>query len=454
MFKRTNAWLAAMGLLIVAAAGFAARGLVAGSEAEAAAPTPAMTTGGGDSAFVEVLLDELSITPSTIQAPAGQPVTVHVMNQGGAQHTFAVTVGDQEYATPVLDPGGMANLDLPALEAGSYDAYCTVPGHREGGMTATLVAGSGSGDGSGSEGDGGMPGMGSDSDVLGGGMSAEEMAAEHKDSMTAFPAETNGQGGHVLPASVVDGVHVFNISVDQIQWEVSPDQVVTALGFDYAVPGPEIRVHQGDRVKINVQNNSELPTTVHFHGVTVPNRADGVPYITQDPIMPGETYAYRFTVKDPPGTYMYHSHFDSAEQVGRGLYGAFIVEPKHTTWDEEYVQILGDGPLGYTINGKGWPATAPLTAKLGDKVLIRMMNAGQMLHPMHLHGYHFTVVAQDGTTLRHPYKADTLVIAPGERFDVLVDATIPGVWAFHCHILSHVEGPHGMFGMATALIVQ
>ena len=82
---------------------------------------------------------------------------------------------------------------------------------------------------------------------------------------------------------------------------------------------------------------------------------DGVPYITQDPIMPGEYFVYDFTVADPPGTYVYHAHFNSTEQVGSGLYGAFIVEPKQQTWDEEYTLFLGDGPLGFVLNGKSFP---------------------------------------------------------------------------------------------------
>ncbi len=286
-------------------------------------------------------------------------------------------------------------------------------------------------------------------------MTAEQMAAMHEKSMTAFPATTDGLGGQALPyVTDQQGVKRFQLTLTQTTWQVDPTHRVQALTYDGGVSGPEIRVHQGDRIRLEVTNRSPQPTTVHFHGLTVPNAQDGVPYITQDPIMPGDTFTYQFRVVDPPGTYMYHSHFNSAEQVGRGLYGAFVVEPRHHTWDEEYTEVLGDGPLGYTIDGKGWPATAPLTAKLGDWVLIRMMNAGQMLHPMHLHGYHFQVVAEDGATLDHPYSADTLVVAPGERFDVLVHATHPGVWAFHCHILSHVEGPQGMFGMATALIVK
>ena len=88
-------------------------------------------------------------------------------------------------------------------------------------------------------------------------------------------------------------------------------------------PGPEIRVDQGDHVRIVVHNDMTQPTVVHFHGLTVPNDMDGVPFITQDPIMPGGFFTYEFDVVDQPGMYVYHSHFNSTEQVGKGLYGAF-----------------------------------------------------------------------------------------------------------------------------------
>ncbi len=427
--------------------------------AACSASSGTQTQGGGEGTALAIRLKELAIQPATIQVPAGEPVTLNISDVGAAQHSFAVDLGSRVLQTDMLNPGGTATLELPALDAGSYQAWCTVPGHREAGMQATLVAASGNGSG-GASGNGemggmGMGGNGASGDQLGDGMTAEQMAAMHEKSMTAFPATTDGLGGQALPyVTDQQGVKRFQLTLTQTTWQVDPTHRVQALTYDGGVPGPEIRVHQGDRIRLEVTNRSPQPTTVHFHGLTVPNAQDGVPYITQDPIMPGDTFTSQFRVVDPPGTYMYHSHFNSAEQVGRGLYGAFVVEPRHHTWDEEYTEVLGDGPLGYTIDGKGWPATAPLTAKLGDWVLIRMMNAGQMLHPMHLHGYHFQVVAEDGATLDHPYSADTLVVAPGERFDVLVHATHPGVWAFHCHILSHVEGPQGMFGMATALIVK
>jgi FtsP/CotA-like multicopper oxidase with cupredoxin domain len=235
------------------------------------------------------------------------------------------------------------------------------------------------------------------------------------------------------------------------------------MAFNGQVPGPQITVHPGDRVRFFIRNQMDQPFALHFHGLTVPNEMDGVPFVTQDPVMPGQSWTYDFTVKDPPGMYVYHSHFNSAEQVGSGLYGALIVAPK-TDWasvygvrpDVESTLFLGDGQLGFNLNGKGFPATQPIMATRGQWVLIHMANDGELLHPMHLHGFHFEVVGEDGFPLSpaNRYMADTLVVAPGSRFDILVHATNPGVWAFHCHILNHVEGPEGMFGMVTALIVH
>jgi FtsP/CotA-like multicopper oxidase with cupredoxin domain len=140
------------------------------------------------------------------------------------------------------------------------------------------------------------------------------------------------------------------------------------------------------------------------------------------------------------------------------MLGAFIVEPKDPTtrpaFDKDYTMVLNDGQQGFTFNGKSFPATQPLTAKLGQKVLIRFMNEGMMIHPMHLHGMPMQVIAKDGYLLPQPYMCDTLNIAPGDRWEVLVDADNPGVWAFHCHILPHAEGDKGMFGMVTALVVE
>lgn len=291
-------------------------------------------------------------------------------------------------------------------------------------------------------------------------MTADEMDAMHEAGVKAFPAKTAGLGGQPL-TPVMDGdVKVFSLIAQVVQWEYLPGKFAEAFAYNGVVPGPEIRVTEGDKVRFIVSNQLPQSTAVHFHGLMVPNKMDGVPFITQPPIKPGAGFIYEFQVREGnAGTHMYHSHHNSTEQVGKGLLGAFIVEPKDPSTrpahDVEYTIVLNDGPIGgFTLNGKGFPATQPFTAKKGQRVLFRFMNEGQMIHPMHLHGMPMTIIAEDGYVLERPYKRDTIHVEPGVRVEAIVEATEVGVWAFHCHVLSHAEGPQGMFGMVTALIVQ
>lgn len=260
-----------------------------------------------------------------------------------------------------------------------------------------------------------------------------------------------------LAPEVAGGVKVFKLSIDEIDQQI--DEIIppiAALGYNQQTPGPTIRVNQGDRVRALFTNNLKETTSVHFHGVEFDDFfQDGVPFITQLPITPGETYAYEFTARNP-GSLMYHSHHNATDQVGRGLLGAFIVEPKDNpvTYDREYIWVSNDVLGGFTINGHGFPATVPILAAVGETVLVRFMNEGIMMHPFHSHGFTMKVVARDGHPLGSAsFDCDTLGVNPGERFDALITADRPGVWAFHCHILPHVEGPNGMFGMVTAMVV-
>ena len=286
---------------------------------------------------------------------------------------------------------------------------------------------------------------------------ADQMDRMHEAGIKSFPAKTEGKGGQPLAPRMDRGVKVYELTATEMRWEVAPGQTVPAMAFNNQVPGPEIRVREGDRVRVVLTNKLTESTAIHFHGLELPNDQDGVPFITQPPVKPGQTYTYEFTVPNA-GSHMYHSHHNAAKQVGLGLLGAFIVEPKTPRAieqvDREFTMILNDGVHGYTLNGKGFPATTPLVAKLGDKIRIRYMNEGMMIHPMHLHGMHMTVIDKDGWAQPAPWKCDTLNVAPGERWDVIVNCTMPGTWAFHCHILPHAESEHGMFGMVTALVVE
>ena len=290
-------------------------------------------------------------------------------------------------------------------------------------------------------------------------MTADEMDAMNEARVKAFLDNIGKTRGFPEDATfTTDGnVKVFQFTVDDVRWETEAGVVKAAIGYNSLLPGPTIRVTLGDRVRISFRNNLKESTGVHWHGIDTPNDQDGVPFVTQPPIKPGQTYTYEFEAT-PAGTHMYHSHHNATDQVGRGLLGAFIVEAKDRSryphYDHEYVMVLNDGYNGFTINGKSFPATQPLTAKVGETLLIRYLNEGLAYHPMHLHGMPQQVYAVDGYPLPQPYLTDTVSVAPGNRYEVLVKARARGLWAFHCHVLSHVERPEGMFGLVTVLAIE
>ena len=277
-------------------------------------------------------------------------------------------------------------------------------------------------------------------------------------------AAMEGSGNLPYGEPELDGdTKVFNLTIDMIQHRIDAmKEPLDALGFNRTWPGPRIDVIEGDNVRAIFTNNLDETTGIHFHGQRLPNNMDGVPLITQDPIQPGDSFAYEFVARTV-GSHMYHSHHNATDQVGRGLLGAFIVHPRNEAdrveqrygVSQDIVWISNDSLGGFTINGRGFPATAPIVANLGDKIMVRFMNEGSMMHPWHLHGVPMRVVARDGYDLGSAaFTCDTLGVNPGERWDVVIDCDEPGAWAFHCHILPHAEGRDGMFGMVTALVVQ
>jgi FtsP/CotA-like multicopper oxidase with cupredoxin domain len=272
-----------------------------------------------------------------------------------------------------------------------------------------------------------------------------------------------GYGNQPLEPRIDGDTKVFELTIDKISHRIDATKdPVAALGFNAMWPGPRIEVVEGDKVRAIFTNNLDETTGIHFHGQRLPNNMDGVPHVTQEPIQPGESFTYEFTARTP-GSHMYHSHHNATDQVGRGLLGAFIVQPRDPAqrYDRLYgvsqdiIWISNDALGGFTINGRGFPATAPIVATLGDTIAIRFMNEGNMMHPWHLHGTPMRVVGRDGFPLGPAsFTCDTLGVNPGERWDVIVECDEPGAWAFHCHVLQHAEGRDGMFGMVTALVVQ
>jgi FtsP/CotA-like multicopper oxidase with cupredoxin domain len=410
-------------------------GVIASAAFNTDKPTVAVAGASSDEQVLQVELGDLFIKPVKLTAEAG-PLTIEVHNGGAAEHNFAI---DGVAKTPMLGPDESYTLEIDEIEAGTYTYICEVSGHADGGMKGTLEVGGG--------------GSGTATHDMSA-MSAREMA-EHDAAVTAsFPAETKGHGGEVLEPKMDGDTKVFELTASVIRWEVEPGEIKEAWAYNGAVPGPQIKANLGDKIRIVLHNELPEPTTIHFHGMTVPAGMDGVPVISQDAVLPGKSFTYEFTIRNT-GSNMYHSHFNAQKQVPMGLLGTMVIaDPDDPQVDHDYTMVLNDGPLGFTLNGKGFPATEPLAVTRGDLVRVRYMNEGLQIHPMHLHGMPQEVIAVDGHMLDDPYMKDTVMVAPGERVDVLVRATESGIWAWHCHILNHAESPDGMFGMVTALIVE
>jgi FtsP/CotA-like multicopper oxidase with cupredoxin domain len=378
---------------------------------------------------------------------------IDVTNNGELQHNLAVE--GTTAATPMLGPGKTAHLDLSTLPSGDYTIVCQVPGHKQNGMTAVLHLTAGQGETAAAASDVSMPGMNMSSSS----MTAEQMDKAMKDSISAFPAKTAGLGAQVLaPTVLADGTKQFDLIAAVTDWEVSPGKYVKAMTYNGTVPGPTIKVNDGDNVTVVLHNQLPESTSIHFHGLDLPNAMDGTTDITQDPVKTDETFTYTF-VAHGPAVGMYHSHHDAVNQVPDGLAGAFLVGdepvPAGVSVTQEQVMILDDsGTIGYALNGKSFPATAPIVANQGDWIEVHYMNEGTQIHPMHLHGMPQLVIAKDGYPVTNPSLEDTVTVAPGERYTVLVHATNPGTWVWHCHILPHAENDQGMFGMVTALVVK
>jgi FtsP/CotA-like multicopper oxidase with cupredoxin domain len=407
----------------------------------------------GSTAMPEVTLSEFAISPGAVDATTGSGL--HVTNGGSVQHNLAID--GTEVATEMLDPGAAAHLDLSSLKPGDYTLICQVPGHKDAGMTATLHLTAGAGTAVAAS-DSSVPAMDMGSTPTS--MSAAQMDQAMTDSISAFPAKTDGLGAQVLPPTILpDGTKQFELTAALTKWQVSPDKTVDAMTYNGTVPGPTLEVNPGDHVRIILHNELPESTSIHFHGLITPNAMDGTTVVTQDPVKTGESFTYEWTVQDTPAVGMYHSHHDAVTQVPDGLAGAILVGeepvPAGVTVAQEQVMVLDDsGTISYAINGKSFPATAPIVAKQGEWLEVHYMNEGTQIHPMHLHGMGQLVIAKDGYPLATPQEEDTVTVAPGERWTVLVHATQPGTWVWHCHILPHAENSDGMFGMVTALVVQ
>lgn len=400
----------------------------------------------GKPTVVEITLGEFSLTPSHIMVPPG-PVTLRVTNTGNLDHNFAVAgLG----SLPLIPAGQTKTLELPNVPAGTYDIKCTIPGHAASGMKGDLMAATGADT------------AGNTAPAAPTASSNAEMDQMMEDAAKQFPQKTAGHGGDVLePAVQPDGTKQYELIAKVVDWEISKGKIVKAWTYNGVVPAPEIHVNVGDKVRVILHNDLPESTSLHFHGIRVPNAMDGVDPYTQPPIKPGGAFTYEFTALEL-AVGIYHSHHDAQIQVPNGMFGALLIGEMPiparfagVNVVKHHNLVLNDaGTIGLSLNGKSFPATEPVTLKVGESMIVNYLNEGLMAHPMHLHQPIGYVIAKDGMPLDQPIPGDTITVAPGERYTVLYTATDPGVWAWHCHILSHAETPQGMTGMVTALIVS
>ncbi|WP_445291465.1 multicopper oxidase family protein [Bacillus cereus] len=316
------------------------------------------------------------------------------------------------------------------------------------------------------------------------------------------------------PLKVEKGPEVTLVAKEEKQ-KLGNGVIVPVWTFNGSSPGPEIRVKKGEKVKVTLKNELSAPVSIHWHGYPVQNNMDGIPGVTQDAVEPGKSFTYEFEA-NVPGTYWYHSHQDSVNQLDRGLYGALIVEDTKEKYDKDYTLMLDEwvtdkeemnkqlkemtkGQIGnkskgneneeknddkngmahsgmdmgsdqkdsgnmagmdhgnmkmeghdmsmydlFTINGKSGDLVVPLKVNKGDKVRLRLVNAGYLSHDIHVHGHDIKVIATDGQPINDPkvIKDKVISIALGERYDIEFTANKTGKWYVEDH--SKNKGAKGM----------
>ncbi|BDD11133.1 hypothetical protein FUAX_35650 [Fulvitalea axinellae] len=327
--------------------------------------------------------------------------------------------------------------------------------------------------------------------------------------------------------------YTMNGDWKEFQLSVGIDIHEPALGMQYhtllfngTLPGPEIRVNKGDKVRVIFKNDTPMNHTIHWHGLHTPWRMDGVPFVNQLPVMPGNTFVYEF-VAEPTGTHFYHCHWGTVMHMQAGMYGSFIIDDpddpvkKQFPYDREYVMVysahdvnfirnemnrmLGrmkertylmrngrynqerwstfdsleefekavdkgfdppyvrnrrapaelPDPNWFTINGKSYPYAPQLYIKEGERIRVRLINAGNVPYYLHLHGHDFWQVADDGRPLPAPYQANTIPLMPGKTNDIIIEGNNRGIWTFHDHDTRKVTN-NGIYpgGTLTTLVYE
>lgn len=286
-----------------------------------------------------------------------------------------------------------------------------------------------------------------------------------------------------LKFKIHKGVKYFELVAEPVTQEILPGVFIKGWGYNGSIPGPTIQVYPDDYVNIRVYNSLPEATSIHWHGLDVPNVMDGVPAVEPSPrIEPGEYFDYHFRIINSPGTHMYHAHVNTAKQDMMGLLGGFVILDPCDKADRDYLNLMQEWSLVglkkgetvkfgvyniepftdafnmFTINGKSFPYTTPMPIEYGDIVRLRLGAIQINNHPMHLHGHQFEVEKADGNIINPKDRIlkNTILVATGETWDVIFKADNPGIWPFHCHISHHISNnfTYGTGGMFTTLVYK
>jgi len=268
--------------------------------------------------------------------------------------------------------------------------------------------------------------------------------------------------GTTMPWRWEDGFKTFHLIAEPVVREFADGLKVNCWGYNGSTPGPTIEAVEGDRVRIYVENRLPEATSMHWHGVILPNAMDGVPGMNQRPIEPGATFKYEFTVRQH-STHMYHPHFDEMVQQSLGMMGFLIFHPKNPPRriDRDFAIFLNEWFIKpgtsapdptvmldfnvFTFNGKVFPATEPLIVRKDDRVRIRIGNISMDSHPIHIHGHSIRWTGSDGGPLPETawIPESTINVPPGTTRDIEFIADNPGDWAMHCHKVHHTMNQMG-----------
>ena len=298
---------------------------------------------------------------------------------------------------------------------------------------------------------------------------AQQSSSEAGRKPLASARRTSGRApvitpnGTSLPYRMENGVKVFHLTAAPVKREFTDGFDVNCWGYNGMTPGPTIEAFEGDRVRILVTNNLPEGTSIHWHGMIVPNGMDGVAGLNQPKIGPGETYAYEFTLKQT-GTLMYHPHFDEMVQIAMGMHGFFIIHPRDANVrrvDRDFAIFLNEWFIKpgtstpdptvmldfntFTFNGRVFPGTDPLFVRAGDRVRIRLANLSMDSHPIHFHGHKFYTTGTDAGPIAQSawWPENSANVPVGTTRDIEFVADNPGDWAFHCHKTHHVMNQMG-----------